>query len=151
MSTDISNNNVSSAPWSGFWYDLMSFIRCNIVFFFSFFWIGITEINIYVRVVLLCISFILDRVAVRKAEDVAIRTVDDFKLYAERKLIEENLNLQRARRHFKYPSLAFCSLVLIEILVHVSAILPGAAEWRANVVVYEIAGVSFFILLAHIC
>lgn len=153
MSADVSNNNVSSAPWSGFWYDLMSFIRCNIVFFFSIFWIGITGINIYIKVLFLCISFVLDRIAVRKAEDAAIRTVDDFKLYAERKLTEENSNrrVQRLRQYAKSFYLAFCSLVLMESLVHLSAILSGAAEWRDNVVIYEIAGVSYFyILSAHL-
>ncbi len=153
MSADISNNNVPGAPWSGFWYDLMSFIRCNIILLFSLFWIGITGINIYIRVVLLCISFVLDRIAVRKAEDVAIRTVDDFKLYSERKLTEENTThrVQRLRRYVKYFFWAFCSLLLMEALVHVSAILSGAAEWRDNVVIYEIAGVSYFyILSAHL-
>ncbi len=146
MSADISNNNVPSAPWSGVWYDLTSFVRCNIILFFSSIWIGLSHLNIYIKLILLCSSFVLDRIAVRKAEDVAIRSVDDFKVYAERNLVEEVSN--RRSRYVNYSILAYCLLVLIEIIVHASDVLSNAAELRANIIVYEIAGVLYFYILS---
>lgn len=94
----------------------------------------------------MCSSFVLDRIAVRKAEDVAIRAVDDFKVYAERNLVEGESN--RRSRYVYYILLAFLLIMLIEILVHASDVLSNAAELRANIIVYEIAGVLYFYILS---
>jgi hypothetical protein len=146
VSANVSNSNVPSAPWSGFWYYLTYFIRCNIILFFSFLWIGITGVNIYVRVALLCVSFALDRIAVRKAEDVAIKTVNDFKFYAERDLIGGESS--RRSRDANYFILMYCLLVLVEILVHKYNVLSNTTELYANLITYEIFGVLYFYLLS---
>jgi len=143
-------NNVSIVPWAGFWYDIMSFIRCNIILLFSLIWIGFIDINVYVKLLLLCSSFVLDRIAVRNAEDVAIMTVDDFERYAERYLTEEASNRKvRLNKEFaKYCFIALLMLALTEILIHISGVLSNVAEQRVNIVIYEIAGVTYFFIVS---
>lgn len=142
MCADISNNNVFIAPWRGFWYYLLSFVRCNVILFFSLLWLGFADINIYIKLILWCSSFILDRIALGKAEDVSIKTIDDFKLFAERSLAEGGS--ERRSRYAIYFILMLFLLWLIEILIHTSTILSNAAELYANIIVYEIVGVLYF-------
>ncbi len=143
-------NNVSMAPWAGFWYDIMSFIRCNIILLFSLIWIGFIDINVYVKLILLCASFVFDRIAVRKAEDVAIRTVADFGRYAERYLTEEASDRKvRANKRFgKYCFIVLCMLALTEILIHISGVPSNVAEQRVNIAIYEISGVTYFYIVS---
>jgi hypothetical protein len=145
-------NNVSIAPWAGFWFDIMSFIRCNVILLFSLIWVGFIGINIYVKLLLLCVSFGLDRIAVRKAEDVAIKTVDDFGRYAERYLTEEapSRKVRLNKKFARYCFIVLCMLALTEILIHISGVPSNAAEQRVNIMIYEIAGVTYFyIVSAH--
>jgi hypothetical protein len=153
MSANVTNDNASGPPWSGFWYDLMSLARNNIILFFSLSWIGTLYIDLYVKLILLCISFILDRIAVRKAEDVAIGTVDDIKLYSEGNLTEEVAirKVRTSRKCIKYFSLGLCLLLSIKILLHASSALSNAAEARFNIIMYEIAGVCFFYAWSAYC
>jgi hypothetical protein len=154
MHNNISGSDVPIAPWSGFWYDFVSFIRSNVILLFSLIWFSAVDTNIYGKVILWLCSFILDRIATKKAEDVKISTIEDFKIYAVQHLVKDNSNSNThiVKRYSNYLLLAICLLIVVEILINTFAIQYFVVTRHIYITIYEIVGLLYFyIVSAYLC
>ncbi len=72
---------ITPPPWAGFWFEVANFLRKNTLFLFAALWflpVPTYLLNIYLKVLFLSVAFVLDRIAVRKADDIAITSLAEM-------------------------------------------------------------------------